>query len=327
MSDHFNNFFKTFGKPILLLILLLFTGSIGYKNIEGWDSLDSIFMTLITLTTVGFGEVHPLSPDGKIFTMFLLFGGVLLYAITINSMASNILDYSFGEMVERIKLKRTITRMENHYIICGGGRMAYAIGKELTQKGESFVFIENNPESVVSEFGKNWPIIQKDALIEDSLLEAGIERAKGLASVLPTDADNLFVVLSARRLNPGLFIQTRISMESTHSKMLQAGADKVVSPYTVGGLHIARGFTNPMVNDFLSIVTDKANYEFDMLLEKIEKGDPTENKTIQQTNYREKGFIIIAIRLPDGSMIFAPKSGMVLKAGSELYLLGSSETS
>jgi len=318
-------FLKNFGKPITLLALLLFVGSYGYQLIEGWSYLDSIYMTLITITTVGFGEVRPLDDQGKLFTILLLLGGVIFYALTINSITKNLVDYSFGDIMGSLKLKHTISRLKNHYIICGGGRMAYTIGIEMELVGEKFVFIEKNTESIVSEHTAKWPVIQKDALLEDALLDAGILRAKGLASVLPTDADNLFVVLSARRLNPKLFIQTRIAMESTLSKMLQAGADKVVSPYTVGGLQIARSFLNPEVDDFLSMVTDRANYEFPITIHKIHKDDPNCNKILRNSDFRRRGLIVIGIRSADGNLTFAPVADFLLKEGLDIFLIGAGE--
>jgi len=319
-------YIKNFAKPVILLLVLLVSGTIGFRTLEGWDTVDSLYMTLITLSTVGFGEVHPLGDNGKIFTMFLLAGGVIFYAITINSIASNIMETSFGALMNELKTTRKISRLKDHYIICGGGRMAFTIGKEMEKNRETFVFIENNAISVVAEYDAEWPLIQKDALLEETLIEAGIERAKGLAAVLPTDADNLFVVLSARRLNPNLFIQTRVSMESTLSKMLQAGADRVVSPYTVGGLQIARTFLNPHIDDFLSVVTDRASYEFEMNITRVHADVPFCNKKIRETSFSKEGFMIIGVRLPDGTMKFAPPADFILTEGSEIFLLGPGKT-
>ena len=309
-------------RPVLILVGLIFFGTTGYRMIEGWTILDSAYMTLITITTVGFGEVHSLSAEGRLFTIILLFGGVLFYGVVLNTMAQNLLEYKFSDIMKGYRLKKQLNELSGHYIICGGGRMAFSIGEELERAREPFLFIENNQDSIVSEHEDRWPILYKDALLEESLIEARIDRAKGLASVLPTDADNLFVVLSARKLNPGLFIQTRIAMASTRSKMLQAGADKVVSPYTAGGVQIARSFVSPEVADFLSVVTDRASYEFEMKIHTVEKGDSYEDRPLNMTDFRSRGFIVVGVRFPGCAMRFAPAADFVLRAGHQVFLMG-----
>ncbi|MEM7183694.1 MAG: NAD(P)-binding protein [Spirochaetota bacterium] len=222
-------------------------------------------------------------------------------------------------------MKNRIEQMENHYIICGGGRMAYTIGLELERSNKDFLFIENSPDSPVMENSHRWPIIQKNALLEDTLEEAGIHRAVGLAAVLQTDADNLFVVLSAKRLKPSLYIVTRIAFESTQSKMLQAGANKVVSPYTMGGMQIARSFISPEVNEFLEVVMDRASYEFEFQIHKITSDDSNLDKKIRDASFREEGFMVVSLRYPDGGLVFAPDADFVLQEGLEVLLLAGGE--
>lgn len=313
---------RSLSRSILYLLLLLFIGSTGYRLIEGWTYLDSFYMTLITLTTVGFGEVHELSDSGKVFTMILLMAGVLFYALVINRLTKSIVEYRYNDIVSQIKMRRKIQNMNNHFIICGGGRMGLAIGKELEHAKKNFLFIESNPNSSISEFNHKWPIIHKDALLEETLVEARIHEAKGLASVLPTDADNLFVVLSARKLNPKLYIETRIAVESTRSKMLQAGADKVVSPYNAGGIQIARSFLNPNVEDFLSVVTDRASYDFEMKVHTVTPEDQYFEKTLSASHFRDEGYIVIGVRFPNGKMKFAPEAHFLLREGYQVYLMG-----
>lgn len=325
MTDETKQLLNQFSKPVLLLLVLVFAGTTGYRVIEDWTFLDSLYMTLITLTTVGFGEVHSLTEMGKLFTIFLLMGGVLFYATAINSIAKGFVEYRFHEAMAELRLNRKVSKMKDHYIVCGGGRMAFAIGGELEKAKIDFVFIEKNPDSIVSEYKGRWPIMIKDALFEETLLEAGIERARGLASVLPTDADNLFVVLSARKLNPKLHIQTRIALESTRSKMHQAGANKVVSPYNAGGVQIARAFLNPEVDDFLSVVTDRAHYDFEMKIHTIEPDDPFCNKPLRETEFRNEGFTVIGVRYPGGNMVFAPDAGFTLRKGQQIFLMGPGE--
>jgi voltage-gated potassium channel len=309
-------------RPLLFLGALILSGTLGYRWIEEWSLIDSLYMTVITLTTVGFGETHPLSEAGRIFTIFLLIGGVIFYATALNALAQGLLEHRFAEVMNQLGINRKIAKMKDHYIICGGGRMAYAIGMELEKAAVPFLFIEKNPHSVVSEHKNRWPILVRDALLEESLIEAGIHRAKGLAAVLPTDADNLFVVLSARSLNPSLFIHTRIALESTRAKMIQAGANKVVSPYNAGGMQIARSFLNPEVDDFLSVVTDRAHYDFEMKMHTVSPDDPFCNRSLRETEFRQQGFTVIAVKYPDGHMVFAPDASFLLRAGYQIFLMG-----
>lgn len=318
-------FFKNFFRPFLFLFSLLATGSFGYMYLEKWNFTDSLYMTAITISTVGFGEIHPLSSTGRLFTIVLLVGGVGFYGIVLNTLIRNFVDTKFRELVTSIRMNTKIENMKDHYIICGGGRMAYTIGLELERSQKEFLFIENSTDSPVMEKKDHWPIIQKDALLEQTLEEAGIRRAKGLASVLQTDADNLFIVLSAKRLNPDLYIVTRIAFESTQSKMLQAGATKVVSPYAMGGMQIARSFIYPEVSEFLEVVMDKASYEFEFQIHTVTEEDPYKDKRIRDASFRENGYIVISLRYPDGRLVFAPDANFVLEKDIEILLLGGGE--
>ena len=314
-------------RPVLFLSFLLFIGSEGYILIEEWDVIDALYMTVITITTVGFGEVRQLSPSGKIFTITLILGGVVFYGLSIDSLLRFFVGTRFRGYVKVAKMNEKIKKLNNHYIICGGGRMALAIAHEFERSGKEFVIIESNPDSPSLKMSRagvnNWLIMERDALLEESLVEAGIEHASGLASVLPTDADNLFVVLSARKLNPKLRIETRISQESTRGKMLQAGANKVVSPFSIGGLQMARSFLSPQVDEFMEIIMDQANYEFEMKIHHINAGDKYTNHSLRESSFREDGYVVIGVKTHDGEMVFAPQSDYVLKEGMEILLVGS----
>ncbi|MCB1157928.1 MAG: NAD-binding protein [Leptospiraceae bacterium] len=313
---------KNFIRPFIYLVVLLLVGTSGYRIIEKWNTIDSLYMTVITITTVGFGEIHPMSNSGRLFTIGLLIGGVGFYGVVANSLIKNFIEIKFKDMVASLKMKAKVENMKDHYVICGGGRMAVAVGKELERSRKKFVFIENNPDAPVMEKEGDWPIIKKDALLDETLEEARIEYAVGLAAVLQSDSDNLYVVLSARRFNPNLYIVTRISFESTQSKMLQAGANKVVSPYVMGGRQIARSFISPEVSEFLEIFMDKASIDFEFKLHEITEGDPNLNRKIREANYRNEGFMVISIRTKEQNMIFAPDAEFVLAKGSEVLLLG-----
>ena len=279
-------------------------------------------MTVETITTVGFGEVHPLSTTGKWFTMLLVVNGVVFYGLAINALVKNFLERNFKIIMEESKVKERLKNIRDHYIICGGGRMAQAMAEELSHNKVPFVIIENNLEAPIFKLEFDWLILKRDALMEESLLEAGIHRSKGLASVLPTDADNLFVVLSARSLNKELRIETRISHESSRGKMLQAGANRIVSPYVIGGIQMARSFIEPDVDEFLEIMMDKSNYEFEMIVEHITLENKHREQKIRDTDYRSNGYIIVGIKEPHGRFVFAPDPDMKLRTGFEVLLMG-----
>lgn len=309
-------------KPVFFLVFLMFSGSLGFITIEGWGIIDSLYMTVITVTTVGFSEVHPLSNSGKLFTIGLILGGVFFYGLAINGFIRVFLELRFRDFMEAARQRQRIKSLKKHIIICGGGRMAFTMAQEFERLHIPFVIIENNPESEMSHAPQNWPILTMDALEEESLLEANIKSARGLASVLPTDADNLFVVLSARKLNPDIRIETRISKKNSRDKMFQAGADKVVSPYEAGAVQMVRSMINPEVDDLMGIVLGKANYEFEMKITHVDENCQYLGKSIRDTDFRENGYIVIAIRFADGEMTFAPKSSFILKYGHDVFLIG-----
>lgn len=310
-------------KPLIILGLLLMAGTSGYMAIEDYTILDAMYMTAISITTVGFGEVKELTDDGKVFTIILIFSGVVFYGFAINALLRVFLEKRFKDVMERARMVDKIKKLKNHFIICGGGRMAYSMAVELERHGKSFVIVENNTDSIVSKSKEKFLVLEQDALQEESLQAAGIDRAVGLAAVLPTDADNLFVVLSARRLNPGIRIETRIADLSARGKMLQAGADKVVFPYALGGLQMARSLLNPEIDDILGVVMDNVNYEFEMKIHLVTTEDEYSGKMIKDSNFRDKGYIVVGIRFHDGRMIYAPGPNFRLDPGVELLLLGS----
>ena len=326
LKYHFRNMVQLLS-PALFLALLLLLGGLGYHLIEKWSYLDAAYMTVITITTVGFGEVRPLSDYGKIFTICLILGGVVFYGLALDGILKTIIGKRFKTLVDEARVREKVRKLKNHFIICGGGRMAMAMVREFNRTGQPYVVLETNPDSIVSKSDilekRQGLLLKKDALQEEALIEARIDKAVGLAAVLPTDADNLFVVLSARQLNPRLRIETRIANEHSRSKMIQAGADKVVSPYMVGGLQMARSLLFPDVDEFMEIAFNKANYEFPMRVLEVREGDDYAGKRLRDSGISEEGFICISYKDPSGHLSFAPRPELLMEPGSELLLLGS----
>jgi len=310
-------------KLILVLGLIGFIvsfGTIGYMVIEGWSFLDSLFMTVTTLTTVGYREVRELSSSGRWFTIILIIGGVgtMLYALSTG--AKFILEGEIQELIGRRRLEKKIKELKDHYIICGYGRMGKIIAKELKVERVKFVVIEKN--LVVHEKEEAF-VIEGDATQDDILKEVGIERAKGLISVLPTDAENLYVVLSAKGLNPNLFIVARAGEEGSEQKLLRAGADRVISPYHIGGLRIAHTVLKPAVVDFIELATKSGNIDLQMEEIPIPEGSGLMGLSLDQCGIgRDLGVIIVAIKKPTGDMKFNPTFRTLVEPGDTLIALG-----
>jgi voltage-gated potassium channel len=312
---------KKFFLALGLIFLVIAFGIAGYQLIEGWSFLDALYMTIITLTTVGYREVHDLSRSGMLFTIVLLMMGVGTFLYALSAGAKIILEGELQELFGRKRLEKKIKELRGHYIVCGYGRMGKIICRELKAKHVPFVAIEKNGDFV----GMHEDIlgISGDATNDDVLREAGIERAKGLISVLPTDALNLYVVLSARELNTDLHIVARAGEEGSEKKLLRAGADKVVSPYHIGGLRIAHTVLRPAVVDFIEFATKTGNIELQMEEVTVPEGSGLVGQSLDQCGIgRELGVIVVGIKRGTGEMRFNPTSRSTIKAGDTLIALG-----
>jgi voltage-gated potassium channel len=314
------DFRKSILKVLMAIAVTVALGTAGYMMLEGWGFLDALYMTVITLTTVGYREVHDLSDRGVIFTIILLVGGVGVVIFALTKGAQVILDLEYNQIFRRRRVERTIRGLKDHYIICGYGRMGKIIAKELREEGVQFVVIEKRP---IQQEEEGVLILKGDATRDETLHEAGIDRASGLISVLPTDAENLFVVLSARGLNPGLLIVARAIEEGSEQKLLRAGATKVVSPYHIGGLRMAHTVLKPTVVDFLEFATKSGNIELQMEEIQIQERSELIGLTLEECGIgRDLGVIIVAIQQPTGDTRFNPTFRSTLKAGDTLIALG-----
>ncbi|MDI6802011.1 MAG: potassium channel protein [Thermodesulfovibrionales bacterium] len=308
---------------LVMITLIIAFGTIGYMGIEGWSFLDSLYMTIITIASVGYKEVHDLSRNGRAFTIILIISGVgtLLYAL--NNVAKIILEGELKEVFGRKRLGKKIKELKDHYIVCGYGRMGKIICRELMEKNIRFIVIEKSPEIMVEK--ENILLMEGDATKDEILRESGIEKARGLISVLPTDAENLYVVLSARELNSALFIVARAGEERSEQKLLRAGADRVVSPYHIGGLRIAHTVLKPAVVDFIEFATKSGNIDLQMEEIIINENSKLAGLTLDECGIgRELGVIIVAIKETTGDMKFNPTSKTAIKTGDTLIALGES---
>jgi voltage-gated potassium channel len=306
---------------LISIVLIIAVGTIGYMLIEGWSFQESIYMTVITLTTVGYGEVHPLGTAGQIFTMVLLIVGVGIILYLLSTEAKLLLEGQLQEYIGRSRLDKKINELKDHYVICGFGRMGRTVAKEFKAKGLDTLIIDKKPMPQIDR--DEFLIIEGDASNEEVLMSAGIVRAKGLVSVLPTDAENLFVVLSARELNSELFIVTRASDDRAERKIMRAGADRVVSPYHTGGIRIANTVLKPAVVDFLEFATKSGNLELQIEEVMVSENSKFADNTLGDSGIgRDLGIIIVAVRKVDGTMEFNPGSGSKIVSGDTLVAIG-----
>jgi voltage-gated potassium channel len=304
-----------------LIFFVLALGTSGYSFLENWSALDSLYMTVITLTTIGFQEVRPLSEQGRIFTIVFVFFGVGVLAYSINTGMRIIFEGEIQKALGRRKLEKKIRLLKDHYIVCGYGRMGQIICGELKTKRIPFIVIEKDVREVDAD--EDSLFVFGDATKDDLLKDAGIERAKGLVSVLSTDAQNLYVVLSARGLNPDLIIIARAGEEGSEQKLIRAGADRVVSPYHIGGLRIAHTVLKPAVVDFLEFATKTGNIELQMEEVAIESNSELAGASLYEKGIGSRlGVIVVAIKRADGTMKFNPTSRTVIHEGDVLIALG-----
>jgi len=316
----------------ILLVLSLFVGIIlcgtfGYMFLEHLSFWDSMYLTIITIATVGYGDLVPVRSGGKVFTIFLLFAGAGLVMYTLSKITEAMVEGSLRRMLERRKMDKKIARLHDHFIICGFGRIGQVISEILEDAGRPFVVIERDPE-VLREIDQLGYISVEGEAEEDEILHvAGIEKASGLIAVVSTDADNLFITLTARGLNPSLFILARSSgSKGTRTKLLRAGASKVISPYYIGARRMAQLLLRPTVTDFI----DLAMYAGELGL-KLEEILVSENAAFAGKNLMESGIrkrhdiIVVAIKRDAGDMLFNPKPDTMILPGDIMIVLGEAD--
>ncbi|MBE0447762.1 MAG: potassium channel protein [Actinobacteria bacterium] len=315
----------------LRLALALFTavlgvGVIGYVVIEGWSFKDAIYMTVITVTTVGFREVQPLSTPGQYFTIFLVLAGVGTAFYLLVSMSEFMIEGHLTGLLTERRVEREIRKLENHYILCGYGRVGETIAEEFASVSERFVIIENNPERVQECRNRGYLCIEGDASSDEVLQAAGIEKARGLVAAVDSDADNVFVTLTARVLNPGISIVARSILEESREKLLRAGANKVVSPSLIGGRRMAAMLLKPLVSNYLDVCMLGDDLEFRLEELRVGENSPAKGATLGEANIRKRtGALILAIKKKTGGFNTATANDTVLEEDDELVVLGTQE--
>jgi voltage-gated potassium channel len=317
---------RKIGKGFGILLVVLAFGTTGYMLIEKWSFLDSLYMTVITITTVGYREMGPMSPAGMVFTIFVVFSGMGLIIYILGAVAQAMVEFQLGSVIGRRKLLSKIRSTKNHYVICGFGRIGRIICRELETNHIPMVVIDNGPGVEPAMEREEVPIIHGDATSEDILMGAGIERARGLVSVVRSDADNVFITMSARGLNPNLFILSRAEEEHTEKKLMRAGANRVVMPYHIGGQKMAHAIIKPVVSDFLELTVHNRKIGLEMGEVVVSANSKLSGVNLADSGIRQQmDVIIIAVQKKDGEMKFNPSSQTQIESGDTLIALGQSE--
>jgi voltage-gated potassium channel len=308
---------------ITLLLLIVAGGTAGYVVIEGWTPWEALYMTVTTVTTVGYREVRPLSFPGQMFTIALIVCGVGTAFYTATLVATLIVEGGLHRQFEQRRFVRMLQELKDHFIVCGAGRIGSMIATELKQQDIPFIVIERSPERTQAAKERGWLVVEADASREEVLRRVGIDRARGLIAAVGTDAENVYTVLTARGMRQELYIIARVESEDAEHKLKRAGADRVISPYQIGASHIVQSALRPAVVDFMRLATSAEHLELSMEQVHVPEQSALAGQSLVDAGIRQKyGVIIVAIKRAGGAMEFNPAPESVIRAGDELVVLG-----
>lgn len=324
-----NSFEMDFSKlryAFLILLAIVVFGTLGYYFIEGMPLFESFYMTMITLSTVGFSEISPLTPMGRSLTIIIIILGISFGTYTVGVIVKVFVEGELRSFFGRRKVQKKITDLKDHFIICGFGRIGRIICDELAVDNINFIVIEQNPTAIEKIIASKYLFIEMDATSEAALLAAGIMNARGIVTAVRSDANNVFITLTAKGLRPEIFVLARASEEANEDKLLRAGASRVVSPYLIGGKRMGQILKRPAVVDFLDIATMGNQLGLMMEEAEVKAGSPLIGKNLINSNLRrDYGIIIVSIRKKSGEMIFNPQSIEILDEGDVIVVIGSKE--
>ncbi len=314
-------------RGVALLFLVLLIGTIWFSVMEGFTPLDALYMTVITVSTVGFKEVHQLDASGQLFVVFLIISGLTVMTYTLGAVGRVVIEGSIQRYLGRQRMMREVENLKDHYLVCGHGRMGQILCEELKREGVDFVVIEGNPEVAEKLIEIGYLVVEGDATEDKVLEKAGVARAKGLVAVVSNNVDNLYITLSAREMsrkeNPGLYILSRATDPSASEKITRAGADRVISPYAIGGMRIVQALLRPAVYDFVDVATQTSG--LDLMFEELKVSEKSglDGVAIKDSGIRQSfDVIVIAIKKPSGRMVFNPGPDVIMQVGDMLIVLG-----
>jgi voltage-gated potassium channel len=316
------------GRGVLLLMAVVAVGTVGFMALESYSFLDALYMTIITISTVGYGEVKKLDARGHVFVILLIVSGLAVMGYTLTALGRMVVEGSLQRHLGRRRMMRDIDQMRGHVIVCGHGRVGRTICEELHTERVPFVVIDRDPEQAGLLEKKGYRVIVGDATEDEILLQAGVLRARGLVAVASRDVDNLYITLSAREMtaaeNPGLLIVSRASDQRELRKIRSAGADQVISPYAIGGVRMAQALLRPAVYEVTDLLTRSGGMELSLEDVLLREGSPLAGLALRDTSIRQDfNIMIIGVKKPGGDLAFNPGPDHVLEAGDELIVLGS----
>ena len=315
--------YRALVRAAVAVIVLTVGGTVGYMVVEGWGAFDSLYMTVITLTSVGYLEVHPLTAAGRFFTMGLLLTGVFSLFYTATSAISSIVGGELTGQLGRNRMEKKLHSLRNHVIICGYGRMGRLVTHEFNQQKIPFVVIDRSAELLQDFSSDHGVALPGDATHDETLRLAGIDRAKTLVTVAASDADNLFITMSARLMSEKVFIVARAEDEAAEKKLMRAGASRVVSPYVIGGQRVAQAVLRPSVVDFIELATRSDYMALQIEETEVRRGSSLCNRVLRDASLRQDlGLIVVAIKRADGRMLFNPPPETEILEGDILITLG-----
>jgi voltage-gated potassium channel len=306
-----------------LLAALLIVGVGGYMIIEGWSFLDALFMTVTTVTTVGFREVHPLGDGGRIFTIFLILFGVGTAFYILTTVVQTVVEGELAGALGVRRMQAKIEALKDHYILCGFGRVGEEIATEFSERNVPFVIVENNPEAIERAHRFEGLIIEGDATQDAVLQKAGIERARVLMAASDSDAGNTYITLTAKALRPDIFVVARVGQPHSEPRVRRAGADRVISPYSLAGRRMALSALQPLMIDFFDVLASGRQSE--QLLAELEVSEDSAiiGQQVHDAMHACRGTTILAVQRPDGDLLVGPSSDYVLRQGDRLMLLSN----
>ncbi len=306
-----------------LLCFIVLSGMVGFVAIDRYSWFDAFYMTITTITTVGYQEVHPLSRAGRIFNSFLIFFGVSAMFLAVGAMTQTIIELELQDRYGKRRTRRMINHLHDHFIVCGFGRVGRNASYEFQRAKVPFLILDRNEQRVANALSAGMLAVAADATRDDSLREAGVLRAKGLIAALPSDAENLFIILSAKTLNPGLTIATRVSEEEAGEKLRRAGADTVFTPYTMAGRQLADALLRPHVVEFLDFTRNNLGPKVTMEQLCVAPKSPFPGTTLGHLlEPRNSDVIVLAIRRQAGETVFNPPPDFEIRTGDFLIVIG-----
>ena len=323
-----NNEIRSFLGAVLLLGLSLVIGISGFIFIEGYNLEKAFYMTVITFSTVGFNDVNPLTEAGRIFTSFYIILNLGIFAYVVSVMTTYLFEGKLNSVLKKFRSNKVVRKMKDHIIVCGYGRNGKKACEELYQNGEKFILVEYNEELLLArEEVKNYQVVIGDATLDETLLQAGIDKASALITTLPNDALNVFITLTAKELNPGLRIIARASHETSEKKLYRAGAKKVIMPDSVGGTHMAQLITKPFVIEFLDLLAGEGSQN--LTLEEVLYDDLRKeyhHKTVKELDIRNKtGITVVGFKAPGKGFVFNPSPNLQIEKDDVMIISGSAE--